>query len=754
MIFVLFLSIPIKVMREMFCYKNSMLWNKFFLKQSIHGFIGIWIGFILASYFRSLSYENFRNDILYRLCSYRSINFLPNNRQISIDTRTDLAQTFESIRKLKIYPRANLSNERENKPRRKLLLVGVMTAQTYFDYRAKTINETWAKDLDGDLIFFTGSNLKTNYSDIPHVSLPKVDDSYPPQKKSFSMFKFMHDFFGDRYHYFMRADDDSKQLEFSYIGQTGVGNSAEFGHLNLESNENFCMGGPGNLLSTHEDVEIGRCLHKHSGISCTWSYDMQNLFYNNNTIQQLIIDGYFPEKELSNAITIHPIKNDIAMRSLYHHYQTVNYQNLNFRITKYRRILKRIQNEDENDLDDDIITQTSFDQTYFEVDDSKPIVNDFFQQKFYTSTSLNPRKNLDTDLIQSHNRNLQTILRGINRNSHRKGTIFDYNSLHYGYVRFLPSFGIQYVYDFLLIFRKFKGKRLTIPIRKHLLALQTFSEILILPACATNNQAIDRTMVNIIVPLYERTETFKRFVNNLASIQRDDNHFTLTIVLFTLNRTDIVDEIQEILRNHSIKANVLRLDGSFSRGAALQKSSVIFNDEDLLFFLDVDMIFNSNVLHRIRRNTLLNSQVYYPIVFSQYNNCFYHISEVSDRFEPKCPHQSNFEINDDNGYWRQFGYGIVAIYKYDLVAAGGYTTTIKGWGIEDVDLYDRLVRSNLTIFRSVDPDLIHVYHEINCDPNLSLPQFEMCLGTKFFSLGSARTIAKFILKQKIFPEIL
>lgn len=80
------------------------------------------------------------------------------------------------------------------------------------------------------------------------------------------------------------------------LGQAGKGNTEEFGLLSLEYDENFCMGGPGvilsretlrrvaphiptclkNLYSTHEDVEIGRCVQKYAGIPCTWNYEVKS----------------------------------------------------------------------------------------------------------------------------------------------------------------------------------------------------------------------------------------------------------------------------------------------------------------------------------------------------------------------------------------------------------------------------------------------------------------------------------------------
>ena len=190
------------------------------------------------------------------------------------------------------------------------------------------------------------------------------EDNFPLLQVLVGYKMWISDYFGNHYKFFMRADDDVfvnvKRLknfleslnssESIYIGQTGVGNKEEFGQLNLDSHDNFCMGGPGviisfkslakiasnvkyclqNLYSTHEDVEIGRCLHRFAGISCTWSYDMQNLFHHNSSIQTSILNDMIPSKDLLNALTIHPIKNPNAMKNLYRYFKSIDHQNLNF----------------------------------------------------------------------------------------------------------------------------------------------------------------------------------------------------------------------------------------------------------------------------------------------------------------------------------------------------------------------------------------------------------------------------------------
>ena len=202
-----------------------------------------------------------------------------------------------------------------------------MTAQKYLDTRAKSVFKTWGKKIPGRMSFFSRSGSSSTVADLPLVSLPGVDDSYPPQKKSFMMLKFMHDNYLDKFEWFMRVDDDvyikPDKLEFflrslnssipQFIGQAGMGNKDEFGLLSLDYDENFCMGGPGiilsretlrmvvphisyclkNLYSTHEDVEIGRCIRKFANISCTWSYEVRVLY--------ILIEGLFREINRFNS---------------------------------------------------------------------------------------------------------------------------------------------------------------------------------------------------------------------------------------------------------------------------------------------------------------------------------------------------------------------------------------------------------------------------------------------------------------------
>ncbi|GFO35771.1 chondroitin sulfate synthase 1, partial [Plakobranchus ocellatus] len=186
------------------------------------------------------------------------------------------------------------------------IFVGIMTAKKFIDNRGLASHRTWAGTINGQVMFFSSEGSTSAYN-VPVVALPNVDDRYPPQKKSFMMLKYMHDHYLHKFEWFMRADDDvfikGHKLEAFlrsinssqplFIGQAGTGKAEELGKLSLAPDENFCMGGPGmifsretlrrvaphisyclrNLYTSHEDVEIGRCVRKFAQIQCTWSYE-------------------------------------------------------------------------------------------------------------------------------------------------------------------------------------------------------------------------------------------------------------------------------------------------------------------------------------------------------------------------------------------------------------------------------------------------------------------------------------------------
>lgn len=193
---------------------------------------------------------------------------------------------------------------------RKLVLVGVVTAQKYLETRATAVYDTWGKQM-ANIIFFSEQPNSTQRVSFPVVTLEGVDDhTYPPQRKVFKMLQYMYNRHIDQFDFFMRVDDDmyvKKQQLYDlllstnpaqdiYMGSPGFGKPEDRKRLKLEEHEHYCMGGPGVVLSRallrklgpqvddclknvvvsyNEDVEVGRCISRKLRVQCTWSYQVR-----------------------------------------------------------------------------------------------------------------------------------------------------------------------------------------------------------------------------------------------------------------------------------------------------------------------------------------------------------------------------------------------------------------------------------------------------------------------------------------------
>jgi chondroitin sulfate synthase len=333
-------------------------------------------------------------------------------------------------------------------------------------------------------------------------------------------------------------------------------------------------------------------------------------------------------------------------------------------------------------------------------------------------------------------------MESINRNARQRGRVIDYKDLLYGYRRFNPVYGPDYMLDLLLVYRKFKGKRkMTVPVRRHAYLQQPFLEPEFRRSDVIARQSLER--VHFILPLAGRYKTFLRFMDNFeeSCLSRENDTIALAVVLF-----DEAGEANEIMARIAVTRSRyphadIRLEhvpGAFSRGIGLQRGAELFSRDALLVFMDVDMYINYDVIRRIRMNTVRGRRVYYPIVFSQYDPQMTGISGSLNSFD------------NDVGYWRHSGFGIIAVYGSDFFNTGGFDLEIRGWGREDVELFERFIARNMSVFRAVDIGLVHIFHSIACDPLLEAAQYQMCLGSKSHSYGSVKRLAAYVRST---PEI-
>ncbi|CAF1475031.1 unnamed protein product [Rotaria magnacalcarata] len=819
--------------------------------------------------------------------------------------------------------------------KKQLILIAVMTSKDFLTTRAPTVMRTWAEQVPGQVIFFSSEGSTTNDTRINLVSLPSVTDTYPPQKKSFLMMKYIYDHYLNKFEWFMRVDDDvyirTENLEKLlrsidnrkpyYIGQPGMGTKEEYGKLGLGENENFCMGGPGIILSRetlarftphikkclknfytyHEDVELGRCVHKYANTSCTWSYEMQHVLYNhpNKT------DGYrasnLASTDILRAVSLHSIK-DIRVFTRVHNFalqrkimdieqrnillrrqidvydQILNIQNLiKLQAKNLSKLIQRTKNEQiktnlrqqykilnmpdqhiaeqiislynntfrlflknneqghhlwnavqkyfnrslsssltsfpsshlsnhlifpypfgsrlstiKSNNNHDYLTRTKTLNNYHnkfsrqKSNDSyekiEPGTYTFFTASQYSANTELPVRSIEPAYKQCFEEVVRTYMEEVNKVSRSMGRLLEYKKTLYGYYKFEPRYGTNYILDLFLIYRKYSGKKMSVPVRKRVYVVQKFrplyfrelstaypSAILspfgagsprhanLTSPVTTNINTITTSPIvpiHMIVPVSGRLPTLKRLLTNFYQVVIHNNdtdllNIHLHVILMETaedsgeRMSTLADYIKKFIEDHQTsRIHLIQVnERNFTRGYARSYGASRFNDTDLLFFIDLDMVFTRELFPRIRHHTILHKQVYFPIIFSQYDPNYWETQLSPSNF-------SSFHFRDDTGYWRQYGFGMLGIYKADLKLSGNWNVEISGWGKEDVEIYDKLVQSpTLNVFRTIDTSLMHIFHTKECSTTLRDDQMKMCRGTKSITLGSQRTLVRHVLKM-------
>ncbi|KAM9307197.1 chondroitin sulfate synthase 3 [Pholidichthys leucotaenia] len=717
---------------------------------------------------------------------------------------------------------SNGSGRPVGKPKH-FLYVGVMTAKKYLGSRAIAAYQTWSSSIPGKVEFYSSAKSSTVHMPvpIPVISLQGVDDSYPPQKKSFMMLKYIYDHYLDKYEWFMRADDDvyirGEKLELFlqslnsskpyYLGQTGLGTAEELGRLALEPGENFCMGGPGMIFSrevlrrmvphistclrelytTHEDVEVGRCVRRFGGTQCVWSYEMQQLFYENYEHNK---KGFIEElhtSKIHNAITLHPNKNPAYQYRLHNFMLSREISRLRYRTIMLHREGLHMSYLSETEVlweDQQLGSPPSY-MRYQPSERNDVIEWDFLTGRHIYSAVENKlaRQNLGHLLRTALEDIILQVMEMINENSKTRGRVIDFKEIQYGYYRVDPMHGAEYILDLLLLYKKHKGRKITVPVRRHAYLQQSFSRPFfaeaeeldvaeLVAAINSESQSLfflsnslkflspfqfyestremfeqSQRKVNILVPLSGRYDTFVRFMENFEKVCLiPKQNVKLSIILVdnesNQNRKKHLQLVKDYNRKYpKADLSVISMTGNFSRGLALELGSSQLSNDTLLFFCDVDLIFSGDALQRCRDNAVQGQQVYFPVVFSQYNPKIV--------YGEKPPRDNKFVLTKKSGFWRDYGFGITCIYKSDLLKAGGFDTSILGWGLEDVDLFTKVINSGLTVVRSQEPGIVHIYHPVHCNTSLEQKQHKMCLGSRASTFASTMQLAEMWMEKHV-----
>ncbi|EHB11494.1 Chondroitin sulfate synthase 1 [Heterocephalus glaber] len=251
--------------------------------------------------------------------------------------------------------------------------------------------------------------------------------------------------------------------------------------------------------------------------------------------------------------------------------------------------------------------------------------------------------------------------------------------IQYGYRHVNPLYGPEYILDLLLLYKKHNGKKMTVPMRRHAYLQQTFSKI----------------------QLREHEE---------------------------LDAQELADRINQDSGSLSFLSNSLKKLVPFQLPGSKNERKEPKDKINILIPLSgrFDMFSNPDKVKQVELMKDYRVNQYDPkIVYSG-----------------KVPSDNHFAFTQKTGFWRNYGFGITCIYKGDLVRVGGFDVSIQGWGLEDVDPFNKAVQAGLKMFRSQEVGVVHVHHPVFCDPDLDPKQYKMCLGSKASTYGSTQQLAE------------
>lgn len=101
---------------------------------------------------------------------------------------------------------------------------------------------------------------------------------------------------------------------------------------------------------------------------------------------------------------------------------------------------------------------------------------DFLVKSVYSASHTNPKRKMESSLREGLDDVIREIMENINNYSRQRGRLIEYRDLLYGYSRVNPMYGHDLVLDLLLVYKKYRGKKMTVPVRKHLYIQRSFTE--------------------------------------------------------------------------------------------------------------------------------------------------------------------------------------------------------------------------------------------------------------------------------------
>lgn len=127
----------------------------------------------------------------------------------------------------------------------------------------------------------------------------------------------------------------------------------------------------------------------------------------------------------------------------------------------------------------------------------------FISRSLYTTGSANPKQKIDSAMREGLEDVITEVMENINYYSRQRGRVIEFRELLYGYHRLDALHGQDLILDLLLIYKKYRGKKMTVPVRRHLYVQRAFTGIFV--------KELDEDFYNVTLQQSELTKRKRLF---------------------------------------------------------------------------------------------------------------------------------------------------------------------------------------------------------------------------------------------------
>lgn len=452
--------------------------------------------------------------------------------------------------------------------------------------------------------------------------------------------------------------------------------------------------------------------------------------------------------KLRQAITVHPVKNPDNMQAVHHFYKTLDMQLLRHKV----RLAQSMAVQTCQQLSEELrhqnptckpppasceslprpacskIPRSLLPRTYHPRSiEEIPVWLHFDYRYIHQLDVNNPRLLLGGEFavdVESVTRQAIHVLTA-------QGFQLQFEKIVNGFVHYDGLRRREYILD--IMFSSFNSTR---TLTKRISIIQPLTTNYV----TTVTELSSKGRVYLVTPLYNVKGRFDQFMRKYENtvLQVPENLQMLHLWLVVFGSED-VEIVKESLAEYQKKFPTARMSvvagvGPFARGVAIDQGVKALNSSDLIFICDVDLDIHPDFFKRCARNTVQGQRVYYPMFFKLYNQ---------DYIYGNMP-TSIIEMVREQGHWASYSYGMLCIYQSDYIASGGFNTDIVGWGGEDVDLYEKVIKAGFEVLRVPDPGLIHRWHPKVCSEELDATQYADCMYSKAENYADREELSRYI----------